>query len=173
MSAIAKKIHISLVCWSSVIPPKFRPTTHTFRHMSGWGNARSPQGHNSGYEKREPSTFAKFNDDKDRDFDEDWIERKQRACDFHNPAVLDVASRIKKKRMRPAYGHSSYLTQMGLPISSIDATSTSFNTHLTYMTKNKNAQPITCCSWSPGGRRCLTGNADGQMQVSERSYNRR
>jgi len=101
---------------------------------------------------------------RERDDEPDWEERKQRACDFHNTALLDVGSRIRKKRMPALFGHKDYLRHMALPMTCLSDSSQGYNTRLTYVTKLKNSDAITCCCWAPGGRRLITGNVTGMMQ---------
>lgn len=99
----------------------------------------------------------------------------RKCIDFHTPAVMDVsnrlyfnASRFHHVRNAPyLQPHSAYLRLMGLPISTASAPdpSTVFCTHLAHVTRAKNSTPVMSLSWTPGGRRLLTGNQEGEFTL--------
>jgi polyadenylation factor subunit 2 len=101
---------------------------------------------------------------------------KRKCVDFHTPAVMDLtchrlffkASQSNHARDLPfLQPHSSYLRLMALPTSSLarPLASVCFLTHLAHVTKAKNSTPIICLSWTPGGRRLLTGNQEGEFTL--------
>lgn len=51
---------------------------------------------------------------------------------------------------------------MGLPPSGVSECLMTYNAHVT---RAKMAVPTFCCSWTPGGRRLLTGNQDGEFTL--------
>lgn len=104
---------------------------------------------------------------------------KRKCIDFHNPALIDVQSRLYRKACRSShvrndYGnlvymqaHSSYLRFMGLPIGDVACPnpSTVYCTQMAHVTRAKNSNPVMCLSWTPGGRRLLTGNQEGEFTL--------
>jgi polyadenylation factor subunit 2 len=57
---------------------------------------------------------------------------------------------------------------MGMPLSDVNAPnhpSTCLVTFLAHVTRAKNSTPVMCCSWTPGGRRLLTGNQEGEFTL--------
>lgn len=101
----------------------------------------------------------------------------RRCIDYHGPAVTDVTNRLYYKSCRSSHvrnhysnhlqPHSDYLRLMGMPISTVSDTnpSTAFVTYLAHVTRAKNSTPIMCLSWTPGGRRLLTGNQEGEFTL--------
>lgn len=100
----------------------------------------------------------------------------RRCVDYHNPAVLDLKSRLYRKacrshhtRMMQPYlqPHASHLRLMGMPLSTVAAPVVSefYLTYCAHVTRAKNSTPIICLSWTPGGRRLLTGNLDGEFTL--------
>jgi hypothetical protein len=65
--------------------------------------------------------------------------------------------------------HSSQHYYMGIPLSTLAANTTLpahlYFTYLAHTTRAKNSTPVTCCSWTPGGRRLLTGNQEGEFTL--------
>jgi polyadenylation factor subunit 2 len=100
----------------------------------------------------------------------------RRCVDYHNPAVIDITNRLYMKACRSAHvkhhqpylqPHSTYLRLMGMPISTVSAPnpSTCYLTYLAHVTRAKNSTPVMCLSWTPGGRRLLTGNQEGEFTL--------
>ena len=56
---------------------------------------------------------------------------------------------------------------MGMPLSTVsDPIAASFYlTWLAHTTRAKNSTPVMCLSWTPGGRRLLTGNQEGEFTL--------
>jgi polyadenylation factor subunit 2 len=57
---------------------------------------------------------------------------------------------------------------MGMPVASVASYSTpscAFVTHLAHVTRAKNSTPVMSLSWTPGGRRLLTGNQEGEFTL--------
>jgi len=56
---------------------------------------------------------------------------------------------------------------MGLPIGEVSAfvPSSVFLTQMAHVTRAKNSNPVMCLSWTPGGRRLLTGNQEGEFTL--------
>ena len=101
---------------------------------------------------------------------------KRRCVDFHSPAVLDLTShRLFYKASQSSHvrdvpflqPHSSYLRLMALPTSTLSrpVPSIAYLTHCAHVTKAKNSTPVICLSWTPGGRRLLTGNQEGEFTL--------
>ncbi len=100
----------------------------------------------------------------------------RRCVDFHTPAVIDLQNRLFRKACRSHHTrhsaeylqpHSSCLRRMGLPISNVAAPIPSelYLTYCAHVTRAKNSTPILCLSWTPGGRRLLTGNQEGEFTL--------
>jgi polyadenylation factor subunit 2 len=101
----------------------------------------------------------------------------RRCVDYHGPAVLDLEDRrfhracrshhVRNSRHRFLQPHSSQFRCMGLPISNLAAPVPSelFLTYCAHVTRAKNSTPIICLSWTPGGRRLLTGNNEGEFTL--------
>mmetsp|Transcript_25940 Transcript_25940/g.52034 ORF Transcript_25940/g.52034 Transcript_25940/m.52034 type:complete len:533 (-) Transcript_25940:67-1665(-) len=140
--------------------------------------------------KRPPpsSSFSanNFNDDNPEDDQEQQTELKRRCIDYHTPAVLDLTSRLYRKSNRRSHAlpggaglaypylqcHTNYIKWMGLPLGEVGSSrggdpipSTAFLTHLAHVTRAKNSSPVMCLSWTPGGRRLLTGNQEGEFTL--------
>jgi polyadenylation factor subunit 2 len=117
------------------------------------------------------------NDNEAEDAEQKAAERNliRKCIDFHNPAVLDTSNRLYYNASRSSHvrnmpylqPHSTYLRLMGMPVSTVSAPnpSTAFLTHLAHVTRAKNSTPVMCLSWTPGGRRLLTGNQDGEFTL--------
>lgn len=100
---------------------------------------------------------------------------KRKCVDFHNPAIIDLSNRLYFKACRTSHvrdqiytqPHSSYLKLMGLPISSVSdpIASSAYLTYMAHVTKAKNSYPVMALSWTPGGRRLLTGNQEGEFTL--------
>mmetsp|Transcript_8303 Transcript_8303/g.9223 ORF Transcript_8303/g.9223 Transcript_8303/m.9223 type:complete len:485 (+) Transcript_8303:108-1562(+) len=113
------------------------------------------------------------NDNDPEDAEQKAAERNllRRCIDYHGPAVTDVTNRlyshVRNHHANHLQPHSEYLRLMGMPISSVSALnpSTAFVTYLAHVTRAKNSTPIMCLSWTPGGRRLLTGNQDGEFTL--------
>ena len=100
----------------------------------------------------------------------------RKCIDYHVPAVIDIENRLYHKPCRTSHArsfhpylqpHSSALRLMGMPISTVadPVNSMAFCTFLAHVTRAKNSTPIMCLSWTPGGRRLLTGNQDGEFTL--------
>ena len=106
----------------------------------------------------------------------------RRVIDYHSPAVIDIQNRLyfshrnHTANIRQRYScspytlqpHSNYIRLMGMPIrnSSIaPIPSELFLTYRAHVTRAKNSTPIICLSWTPGGRRLLTGNHEGEFTL--------
>jgi len=88
----------------------------------------------------------------------------RKCVDYHNPSVLDTSNRLFKRKPLYLQPHSSFIRLMTMPSTDSPA-STFFTTYCAHTTRAKNSSAITCCSWTPGGRRLLTGNADGEFTL--------
>lgn len=93
----------------------------------------------------------------------------RKCVDYHNPAVIDLTNRYYHKACKSSHTrhsqfylqpHSSHIRLMGMPLSTVaDPTnSMAFCTYLAHVARAKNSTPIMSLSWTPGGRRLLTGN---------------
>jgi WD40 repeat protein len=106
----------------------------------------------------------------------------RRVIDYHGPAVMDVQNRLYATSCRSHHirqrtssssiytvqPHSNYIRCMGLPIrncTSAPIPSELFLTYRAHVTRAKNSTPIICLSWTPGGRRLLTGNHEGEFTL--------
>ncbi|CAB9522487.1 end processing protein WDR33 [Seminavis robusta] len=100
----------------------------------------------------------------------------RKCIDYHVPAVIDIENRLYHKASRSSHArsfhpslqpHSSALRLMGMPISTVadPVNSMAFCTFLAHVTRAKNSTPIMCLSWTPGGRRLLTGNQEGEFTL--------
>ena len=106
----------------------------------------------------------------------------RRVIDYHGPAVIDVQNRLYATSRRGHHirqrnnsssiytvqPHSNYIRCMGLPIrnsTSAPIPSELFLTYRAHVTRAKNSTPIICLSWTPGGRRLLTGNHEGEFTL--------
>ena len=99
----------------------------------------------------------------------------RKCVDYHTPGVIDTSNRLYSKACRTAHvrnriylePHSSYLRLMGMPISQASAPNPSvcYLTFLAHVTRAKNSTPVMCLSWTPGGRRLLTGNQEGEFTL--------
>ena len=78
---------------------------------------------------------------------------KRKCIDFHNPAVIELSSRLYRKSLRSQFQrmdapyiqpHSSYIRLMGLPISSSSLPNPSFVycTQMAHVTRAKNSNPV-------------------------------
>ena len=99
----------------------------------------------------------------------------RKCIDYHAPAVLDITNRLYYKACRSSHvrndvylqPHSAYLRLMGMPLAGVSAPNPSmaYCTHLAHVTRAKNSTPVMCLSWTPGGRRLLTGNQEGEFTL--------
>ena len=99
----------------------------------------------------------------------------RRCIDYHGPAVLDMQRRLytvgnrshHARRLSAMQPHSSHLVRMGLPLSGVAAPIPSefYLTYMAHVTRAKNSSPVMCISWTPGGRRLLTGNQEGEFTL--------
>jgi polyadenylation factor subunit 2 len=105
----------------------------------------------------------------------------RRCIDYHNPAVIDIQNRLfhtacrghhmRRNTNNSPYAlqpHANYIRLMGMPIgksSSAPIPSELFLTYRAHVTRAKNSTPIICLSWTPGGRRLLTGNHEGEFTL--------
>ena len=134
--------------------------------MSSYGGGGRSRGSN-----------ATTGDNEAEDAEQKAAERNliRKCIDFHSPGVIDVSNRLYFKACRSSHvrsapylqPHSAYLRLMGMPISTVAApnASTAFVTHLAHVTRAKNSTPVMCLSWTPGGRRLLTGNQEGEFTL--------
>jgi hypothetical protein len=112
------------------------------------------------------------------DAEQDAAERNliRRCVDYHGPAVIDLQNRLYRKACRSHHTrqssvylqpHSSYLRLMGMPISQVAAPIASeyYLTYMAHVTRAKNSSAVMCLSWTPGGRRLLTGNQEGEFTL--------
>lgn len=115
---------------------------------------------------------AEYNDDQQQQ----RANLKRKCIDFHNPAVIDVSSRLFNKPSRSFLArldapylqpHSAYIRFMGLPLSQVSFPnpSVAYTTQMAHVTRAKNSYPVMCLSWTPGGRRLLTGNQEGEFTL--------
>jgi hypothetical protein len=106
---------------------------------------------------------------------------KRKCVDYHTSAVVDISSRLYLKSVRSRSSrldtpylqpHSSYIPLLGLPISrrSSPDPSSVFCTHMAHVTRAKNSSAVMCLSWTPGGRRLLTGNYEGEFTLWDGMY---
>lgn len=114
-----------------------------------------------------------------QDAEQEAAERNliRRCIDYHNPAVIDLQARLYRKacrthhmRKHPVHiqADSSYLRWYGMPISNVASNPMASEFYLTYLahvTRAKNSTPIPCISWTPGGRRLLAGNQEGEFTL--------
>jgi hypothetical protein len=117
------------------------------------------------------------NRDADDDAEQKAAERNliRRCVDYHNPAVVDLSNRLYRKACRSSHvrnypylqPHSAYIRNMGMPISEVSAPNPSqyFLTYMAHIARAKNSTPVHCLSWTPGGRRLLTGNYEGEFTL--------
>jgi len=99
----------------------------------------------------------------------------RKCIDYHTPGALDISNRLYTKACKSSHvrkgvylqPHSSHLRLMGMPLSSVSAPnlSTCYLTYLAHVTRAKNSTPVMCLSWTPGGRRLLTGNQEGEFTL--------
>ena len=97
----------------------------------------------------------------------------RRCVDYHSPAVVDLTSRLYRKACRSHHQmpylqpHASWLRNMGMPLqrAASPIASEFFLTYCAHTTRAKNSTPILCLSWTPGGRRLLTGNLEGEFAL--------
>jgi polyadenylation factor subunit 2 len=139
----------------------------------GYGDGGAGGGGGRGSRGNNPTLGAQEAEDAQQEAAERNLIRK--SVDFHAPAILDVTDRLYHKACRGAHvanspylqPHSSYLRLMGMPLASVGApnVSTAFCTHLAHVTRAKNSTPVMCLSWTPGGRRLLTGNQEGEFSL--------
>jgi len=101
---------------------------------------------------------------------------KRRCIDFHTPAIIDLTShRLPYKSCRSSHlrdlpflqPHPSHLRLLDLPLSTATRPipSSAFLTNMAHVTRAKNSNPIMALSWTPGGRRLLTGNQEGEFTL--------
>eukprot|EP00560_Eucampia_antarctica_P003560 CAMPEP_0197837014 /NCGR_PEP_ID=MMETSP1437-20131217/30816_1 /TAXON_ID=49252 ORGANISM="Eucampia antarctica, Strain CCMP1452" /NCGR_SAMPLE_ID=MMETSP1437 /ASSEMBLY_ACC=CAM_ASM_001096 /LENGTH=507 /DNA_ID=CAMNT_0043443683 /DNA_START=176 /DNA_END=1699 /DNA_ORIENTATION=+ len=101
---------------------------------------------------------------------------KRKCIDFHNPAVLDLSSRLYRKACRSlhvrSFGpslqpHSSNIRLMSTFLAEVGAPTTSmaYLTQMAHVTRAKNSSPVMCLAWTPGGRRLLSGNQEGEFTL--------
>lgn len=117
------------------------------------------------------------NDNTAEDAEQQAAERNliRKCIDFHTPAVIDISNRLYRNASRSHHvrnapylqPHSAYLRLMGLPMSTVSSPDPSivFCTHLAHVTRAKNSTPVMSLSWTPGGRRLLTGNQEGEFTL--------
>jgi polyadenylation factor subunit 2 len=125
--------------------------------------------------------------DNDNDDKDNKAELKRRCIDYHTPAVLDLSARLYRKSNRRSHTlpggsgmagypylqcHTNYLRLMGLPLGEVGGgcggdviPSMAFLTYNAHVTRAKNSNPVMCLSWTPGGRRLLTGNQEGEFTL--------
>lgn len=100
----------------------------------------------------------------------------RRCIDYHSPAVIDIQNRLYRKACRSHHvrqsdlylqPHSAYLRLMGMPLSQVSAPTASqfYLTYMAHVTRAKNSTPVMALSWTPGGRRLLTGNQEGEFTL--------
>ena len=99
----------------------------------------------------------------------------RRCVDYHGPATIDLQDRLFRKACRSHHvrerpyiqDHSSYIRFLPMPIAqaSFFTPSNFYLTYCAHVTRAKNSTPIICLSWTPGGRRLLTGNSEGQFTL--------
>ena len=100
----------------------------------------------------------------------------RRCVCYHAPGVMDIQNRLYRKACQSHHTrhssdylqpHSSCLRLMGMPLSRVAAPIPSelFLTYCAHVTRAKNSTPIMCLSWTPGGRRLLTGNQEGEFTL--------
>lgn len=110
----------------------------------------------------------------------------RRCIDYHNPAVIDIQNRLYYKsnilhHVRNRYDylllpHHTYIRHYNIPASYGGGSiipSQFYTTYCAHITRAKNSTPIICLSWTPGGRRLLTGNHEGEFTLWDGSkYNK-
>jgi polyadenylation factor subunit 2 len=100
----------------------------------------------------------------------------RRCVDYHAPAVIDLQNRLYRKSCRTAHvrrnlylqPHSSHLRLYRTPLSQVSSDPVASELYLTYLahvTRAKNSTPVMCLSFTPGGRRLLTGNHEGEFTL--------
>jgi polyadenylation factor subunit 2 len=100
----------------------------------------------------------------------------RRCVDYHGPAVIELQDRLYRKACRTSHvrrqpflqPHSSYLRMYKTPLAQVTSDPIASELYLTYLahvTRAKNSNPIQCVSWTPGGRRLLTGNHEGEFTL--------
>jgi polyadenylation factor subunit 2 len=114
------------------------------------------------------------------DLEQEAAERNliRRCVCYHAPAVIDIQNRLYRKASVSHHNarhqskhylqpHSSWLRLMGLPLSQVSdpVASELYLTYCAHVTRAKNSTPIMCLSWTPGGRRLLTGNQEGEFTL--------
>jgi polyadenylation factor subunit 2 len=124
--------------------------------------------------KSEEANTVQSNDDnqgENGNEPQDTQNLKRKCVDYHTCAVIDVSSRLyKSRRMQDNFQplpHSSYIKHMSLPVSFLPSViaSTAYLTHIAHVTRAKNSTPVICLSFTPGGRRLLTGNQIGEFTL--------
>lgn len=132
-------------------------------HVRGGSRQANPfqQHNNDGQNQQHPSQSQHLQEKhepvvNDEDYDNNQPQRsnlKRKCIDFHNPALVDLSSRLYRKSLRSSYArldapymqpHSSYLRFMGLPISdtSCPNPSTVYCTQMAHVTRAKNSNPV-------------------------------
>lgn len=122
------------------------------------------------------SSSNQYNDNINQSSDDQPSENLKRKCvDYHNPAVIDLSNRLYFKSCRTSHvrdqfytqPHSSYLRLQSLPISTVSdpIASSAYLTYMAHVTRAKNSYPVLALSWTPGGRRLLTGNQEGEFTL--------
>jgi len=92
-------------------------------------------------------------EDEYRQTAQDGKSLKRKCVDYHNPAVLDISSRLYRKATRShttridalyLQPHSSYIPLMGLPISRVSAPDPSlvYCTNMAHVTRAKNSSAV-------------------------------
>ena len=104
----------------------------------------------------------------------------RRCVDYHGPAVIDIQDRlytrssvshqVRNNRHDYLQPHSTHLRRMGMPITHVVGNGAScasefYCTYMAHVTRAKNSSPVMCISWTPGGRRLLTGNQEGEFTL--------
>jgi hypothetical protein len=107
----------------------------------------------------------------------------RRCVDYHGPAVIDLQNRLYHVACRSHHvrksapflqPHASQIRLMGMPLSKVGSPIPSdfYLTYRAHVTRAKNSTPIICLSWTPGGRRLLTGNHEGEFTLWDGSTSR-